>query len=382
MFALNSILELKKLTGVEVHSSGDAAVFRAVGLRKQGKEIVVDFKQEFSTLDHLAAELPKAIPLVLVFSGKGVLTRKVHISSSEKQAFQSVFPSANPDEFEIEYCEGLMEFTRISVIEETTEKLTELGFRILEKSLPLSVGYQSIKAFTLDQWSNSEYKLSLTDQLELNDSPSEFSEVASEKIESRFTSAFSAALVNLLGLMPRSAVNNTWEEEKYRKLFRLVGTAALVVLFITLAANVYFNQHYQQQFNLLQLESQSYDEIFSQLDDTRAQVESKRVLVQKTGLNHLPRNTEFSDRIAASVLPGIKLEQMHLSPLKKKLRTDKPIEIGFSGIHISGMANDSGDLNSWMNLLENLEFVNNIKLVSYERTGKSRGLFELTIEVS
>ena len=133
------------------------------------------------------------------------------------------------------------------------------------------------------------------------------------------------------------------------------------------------NSDLQAQFSL-QSENFKISEVL------KSELEAKRSLKEKLGVNGVTRISYYLDRIAATLPAQIQLTALAVNPVEKKIKADKEIEYEVNHIVIAGKCKKSIYYNAWKQELARMDWVRNISVVNYVDADDEVGAFVLKLE--
>ncbi|MFZ6052353.1 PilN domain-containing protein [Halocola ammonii] len=169
------------------------------------------------------------------------------------------------------------------------------------------------------------------------------------------------------------------EDYQYSRKFKLVGITFLVSLFILLVINFFVFQHYQKKNAALRQElvfkSQAYDE----LQSIEANIAKSQSMISELGIERNTSGTMILDQVAYQMPESILLESIFVRPPENKIKRGKPLSFQTDKIEVSGIANNSEDLNNWLNSIRNMKFIKEVELLNFNRIEEPIGQFEILI---
>lgn len=143
---LQRIVTGSSFAGLEIQFLGEGMILHLLVLKKKGQQLVVEKSNlNIENLEKLSAHLAKDIPLVIAFTGKGVLHRRIAVdpASDAKLLLSKALPNASLKEFHLQTVSAAQDEQFVSVLRKSTadgiiEQLNQ--FAVIGCSLgPLSV---------------------------------------------------------------------------------------------------------------------------------------------------------------------------------------------------------------------------------------------------
>lgn len=339
--------------GIEVCFSGDGTMkFTAVELRRKGKKIEITKSEADILWEDLLKYGNKNLPLILTFSGKGVLTRSW--DTRDQSALNTIIPMGNPGEFYInihdksEYRADVC-IMRKDQAEEVLSLFTGEGFRVVS----FVVGGQ-------DPGDRDKGEM-----------------------PAPFCSAFWGAAQWLLGNLqapdaPAHKYEKIYEE---RRGFKAALGFVLGIIFLLLFLNYALFSHYREKLQTLNQSSSFTNDLSQKAMELEIKVLEKEKLLEELGMRGLSRHSFYADRLAQSLPSGIRLSALEIFPLQKE-ESEAVFKVNKDEIEIRGYCSESTMLASWMDRLNILPWIKGLELVQFNRADwKSDGSFVLKVKV-
>ena len=135
--------------------------------------------------------------------------------------------------------------------------------------------------------------------------------------------------------------------------------------------------------------SGSYDELrqkvhmntnlLSGFEKMKKEISDKEKFLQQTGLSEVSRTSFYADQLALDLPLAIQLIQLNIHPPVKKYAADaETMNFTPDVIHISGITAQSAELNEWINIIREKDWVRNVSILSYTQDAfKKTGEFSI-----
>lgn len=344
-------------------------------------EIVSDLKD--------LKNISKAEPVALTLMGKGVVQRIVlGPKMNSNQVIGQVIPGAKAEDYELEVFQNedvyLASVCRKNLVGEMTGKIKDMGFRVLSTEVGAkNMGY----AFEL---SEANFVNDGNHQLETNSKGENFWQksqegtemiIAGEVIQPSELHPYLSAMRVLLSLdCDSKSFQSYLAEEKYRSAIKVIGVAAVAILFCGLVINLFAFQNLTAEVQRLSIENSIHDNMFQTLDSIKSEVASKHDLIARNGVSKLTRLAEISDKVGKSLPDKITLTKLEMAPRNGKHEAKKPLRFKFDNVQIEGVASNDQELNRWLEAIGEMDFVKAVRFLGYSADSKS-GKFSLEIDV-
>ncbi len=180
------------------------------------------------------------------------------------------------------------------------------------------------------------------------------------------------------------------EEEKQQALqswteyskFRFFGIALVSVILVLLLGNYFYLNRLNQQVADLEVELALNNENLSLMDRLEQEKIRKEQLILTSGINGRSFTSYFIDAVGKTVPASIKLTEMHVFPLKERLKQKRKVEIDQENIEVTGLTQSSSVLDDWMEKMNRFEWVARVELLNYMKLNDRQAEFKLVIRIA
>lgn len=379
------ILQLSKATGVEViFTQEHKYIVHIVCLTLRKNKIIVE--RQVTGDESVLENLPKSIPLFLTFNGKGVLVKKVPVSTGKVSTIEDVLPESNPNDFyhSIDNFNGFstISIARKSLIDEIIDNFRAKGFKVLN----VSIGFKPVMLILPHLNQNTGAIKSSAYQLEIQKNEITDFEIALPEADKQVSQEFifseqyiadsrTIALGTAVALLTdhieadpdfkNETISSERSNFKSYLLFRYFGWALLIGLLGLLLINFFIFNYYAQKNNE-QETVQRYTRGNVAIEETlRQKIQQKEKFLEHTGWLNQYKTSYFADRIASLLPADISLTSMHFNPLGKTGNVFKGVSFKMNVIEINGDCSSTGYLNQFMNNLKSIQGVKNASVINY-----------------
>ena len=393
----SKLLASKTVTVVEASfQNGSEAVYQLSVLKHEKQEVQVEKLAQALTWEALVEELDKKHPVVLVVTGKGVLFKAIEtVDQAPKWLLNRVLPNANPEEFFVQtYETGKVNYAAIvrqNVVQELLENLRSAGPFVVDIHVgPFALATAGALLKRTNEFTVGNYNLLFEGeqlaQLKKNaDFEAKTFAFGEDQVPAENMVSFLAGVSFFHPLLAKSQIDlpvlqQYQEEQKQRAFLQKAGLGALVFFFLVLLANYFYFDHYNKLYdNLFDNSNISESQVF-QLQELERDLKQKEDLLQSNGLTATSRFSWYADQLAQSIPTAIRLTAMDAFPLTNQMKPDKRLSFDRGVIKISGVTTKNADLNNWVALLRNLEWVTDLTLGDIHiLEGKGGTSFELKL---
>lgn len=322
----------------------------------------------------------KSIPVILLVTGKKVLTKRATAANTEEKTLEKAFPNVNPDDvyFQIEDVDA--EQAEVSVIRK--EILQELWGNIESQQclmVDLAIGDSGLKQ--LYEKVPDQLSVQLNEGGDLN--RSEEVECMDTKLPIGAVRAFIFGLIFLGGeifLNQQELVVNSRKEWLYKTMFQKVLAVGAVTFFMALLINFLLFTHYRDANQDLEYRTQGYDGRIAEVEKLKAEYNQVQSFLEVNGADQ-GQLAMMGDQIASKVPADVALIRMAFNPVERYLKRENLIRYQHGEILVQGTANRYGALAEWIKGVKQLEWVSALEVIGYEESGsKKDGEFSVKIK--
>ncbi|MFL5731302.1 MAG: hypothetical protein ACJ75J_17570 [Cytophagaceae bacterium] len=367
---------------------------RLVRLSVKRSIIHVDSKIQFNSLDELVASIDKNIPLSLVFTGKGILTKKVYLENNQDMTslLSQVFPNAKPADFYIQKKENFLSVARRTQIDEVLDQLRQREIPVISLSIGPMIGLGLIPflkitdhlmsfdghQYTLENDVVKEYKY-------LPQANAQTIRIGEEELGEQYALSYAGALQAMLAhenvCVEDDVMSRQAEEYTYKNLLKQLMTVFSIVLISVIVSNFIFSFYLNAQNQKLSSKQQGYQLMLSRQDSLETQIKEKEKFLKESGWLENSRISFFSDRIASTVPESVRLTELSVNPFHEKESTAAKKLIFQNGITLlSGHCSSATELNPWIKKMKDFDWIREVKVLSYAYNEKNKeGDFKIEI---
>ncbi|WMJ72539.1 hypothetical protein RCC89_05100 [Cytophagaceae bacterium ABcell3] len=392
----SEIFTIKKVAGVEIILSPEGVVYNYVLLEKTGKKIKV--LASGKGLSSIKNDIGTDIPVVLVFNGKGILSRSLKGTVEESELVEKIFPGGEEDSF---YTSGIytskgtfVSITRKDVVDKEINEFIGNGYFVVSVSIGASIG-ACIGAIIQDNEYMSGtflFRKGSDDQIEeivyqVSESESTF-QIGDDKVPSTLLPSFAVSFDFLLPiteyLKPQVHQADVLRKEWLEKIkFNFLKLSVLSVFGFFILANLFCFLYFNGENDKLSQENSQLLHDLALFQKLKSSVEEKESFLKKTGWLSQSMSSFYADRIASTVPEKVALLSFTINPVNEELsRKRKSLVFDHNVIIIQGTCESPVILNPWLNKMKSFEWVKNIHTSKYNYDYNAMsGIFELELWV-
>lgn len=372
------------ILAVEVVFKEDNAHFFVVNLNeKKGKLQVGDFLFFNELSDFVGYAKQKKIPLILSFTGRGVVNKKIIFEKIDSldlgDLTKQFLPGVNLDDVLVQFTStsttsGFLSFTRKELVNEVLNKLELVKVKPVKISVS-AFDYSSLVGLLNNKSQIHSSAVNVTFQNETIENI-DFGNIKEEEtyliggleIPSSYSLAFASGLTYFQkkeSILSDSHFQNLLQKHFEGNVIKSIILFFVILLFIISGFNsVVFFQEFELNTKLkteLNLYETKHNQIIKQLDS----YQKKKKIIEKSGVLENKKLSEYSDKIAMSVPDNVVLRELSFNPLIESESQDSLMLFEKNTILIKGNCDKSLVLNEWINVLKSKDFVKNINLENF-----------------
>lgn len=384
---------INKVAVVHVQMNGDNHQYHCALLKKVRGEI--NFQKKWEKIDSpemLVKKTGKQVPLLLHFTGKGVLNRQVKYQDNYRH---TILMNASINSFYftdyIHENEVYASVLRRDVVEEIIQSFKNLQTEVISISSGPFILTRLGEIFDNDTINLSGVNLTFE-----NGQLQSFKKGALDRLppvmvgeETISNPLMPCAALGAQFFFPsdefvfpenESVFTTGLEEARQRNIFMRFGFGVMVVFLIALTANYFYLDQLYQEENENQAYLDNYGEQMTQLSNLKAEKIRKEKLLQSSGLLNKYFLSFYLMELGNDVPREIGFDQIVLRPMIDDIKPRHKLEFDDRTVFVSGHSESSHDLSQWIEDLEQEDWLAKVDILSYEYQ-KGEGIFELELIV-
>lgn len=384
-----------KIAVVHVELTGDRTYYHYLILKKSKDEI--DFVKRGERIldeDELIKTISNRYPVMLHFTGKGILSRKAVYQENYRH---SILLNANMDAFYFsDYVEKKQAFSSVirkDLVDEYVDRFTEHKCQVISVSsgpfhsalLNAILDKETLQVDGLNLIFENEVLIDFKKSLGEEVLPKPIV-LGTEKLSEPLVpcAAAGAAFFNPSEkvVFPENEVifEVNVEEARQKNIFTRFGMGMMFFFLAILFANHLYLGHLNQvsvDNAYLLDESSEQRALIADLEDEKGR---KEKLLQSSGLLNKNFLSFYLMEISNSVPNKIIFDEIVLRPLKEEIKQRKKIAFEEHLVLVNGRSENSHVLSRWIEDLEEEEWLAQVDIISYDYE-KNEGVFELEMIV-
>ncbi|PWH83975.1 hypothetical protein DIS18_05355 [Algibacter marinivivus] len=382
-----------RFCAVEHTSNEDAEVIYATLLNRSKKELNIESSFEEKKIEDLSNKLHKNQHIVLVLNNDKVLSKT--IESEQQDSLKLVYKAFSNINLEDFYFEVLSQknkhfiaLCRKDYVNNLIEEYSKQNLSIINVSLGnnLIVNISEFIDKNRVYTSNSiiQFENNQVLQIEKDSIPLESYDINGLTISNNHLLSFSGALQTVLNSNTtktnfseeKGSLLNNYKQKRFFDQFLKIGGLFILGL---LLINFFAFNHYFNKVNELKQVSEINQSTKNQIIKLNESVSKKQKTVDDLLKSNCSKSSFYNDRIINILPKSILLSEFNYQPLLKRIKTDKGIEVDKNSISISGDSNNSEVFSSYINQLEQEDWINKVDIINYGTTSSNTSNFKIKI---
>lgn len=344
---------------------------------------------EFESLEKVIKKFGLNLSYVINFTGRGVLTKQF---SNESFTIDKVIHGQDPKGFMFNKLVSdkytFVSFARRNQIMGVLEVFEKGNIMLIDYSLgELSIGSIPICEDIKIEYNNKLYEIKGNNLKSIQNTDHQTTDFLNSKdiqIEKKYLSVIGQ--IHKLYESKIEKSNIEWVDKKRlkenneRKIFHYAG-AVIISLFLILLVSNYF---YLESINSKVVEKnsllQEYSSAVQEVSVLRKEKKRKRLVLNSSGILNSHYLSFYVNDIVKSIPPDTKLSSINVFPVES-VKESKKLIFSDRVIIVEGTTKSSTYINTWINKISKLDWIQKVELVDYSTNYENVGEFNIQLQV-
>jgi hypothetical protein len=383
---------INQLVCVTVQMNGEKTIFHYIVMKKVKGEIAFGkMNKRIGTIEELVKEISSRYPVLLHFTGKGILNRKIKREENYRHA---ILLNAQLDDFYFtDYLEEKLAYCSVirrNSVHQVLEQFAQNKLNVIGVSSGPFISAPLVSFFDKPTYIIDDVLLSMEKELvhsfERLDDPSGSVKIGVDRIDSELLGAvslganyFNPSEKLILSTDSTVFVSNK-EDARQKNIFHRFGMALMIFFLSLLALNYFYLGHLNDKIEENFVMLSEFEDQLAMLSTLEEEQDRKENLLRSSGLLNRQFLSFYLAELAYSVPSEITFETIAVRPLIQEIKKKQKIEIYDHLILVSGRSKTSDLLSRWIDELKKEEWLSKVDIVDYTYT-KNAGNFKLEIVV-
>ncbi|WP_157972996.1 hypothetical protein [Aureibaculum luteum] len=380
--------------GVEHTSKDGKEAINGLLLKKKKGEFLVEKTFISSAATDLKDQLPKSQHFYLIVNTDQVLSKTLNGVYNEQKAIAEAFPNLNSKDFYYEvYNTSTKSFIAISrkeYVDNLLNSYKKQEYNCIEFSLGNLAIAQLKDIVDVNNLQTSNSRINFVEnEIDAINSVTVVSETEYNLNGLNLTNNSVLPLAGIISYYTQQSLTDSnflelsttlFSDFKQQRIFKVGLTLGLTLLFVSLMISFLLFSSYNKEINAISSElelNKTYKNSLLQLTDD---VNKKERLVTDFSLSS-SKVSWYLDQLGGKLPNSITLTELHYQPLQKSIKKEKQILLEENTILIKGESAINEDFSNWINILEKLDWIENVAIKHYGTDKKSTAAFEIELKL-
>ncbi|WP_298487854.1 hypothetical protein [uncultured Maribacter sp.] len=368
---------------------GDIPVYNILICTKEKEELSISESVSTTDFSQIEKIVSKSKPLLLNFSGKGIVSKKVE---SNRNYIKEVLFNASSEDFYIyTLFEGKNNFVSIGrkeVIDIQFNLFKKAGYKPLDYSIGYFVSRLSKNIFNEEDaiildTSTLEFKDDILISFNSYGDPDKNYSFGEEILNSKDVVLLSTILNFLYSSddiqYEKGFLDQNFKEQKNKKLFDYLALGSLVFFLITLFSSYLLLHYFNNEYVKYEQQLYHFNDDYFHIKNMEEDLLNKQFIAKNSGIMSSNFLSYYIHEIGSSTPSEIVLTNLKVNPISKKIKNKEEIKIEANTIFIMGEAKRSSSVNKWVKELKKNKWINSIEILNLNSDAKGNDIFSLKI---
>lgn len=383
---------INQVVCVTVQLTGDKPLYNYITMKFSKGEISFGkANKRLNSVEELVKETSYRHPVLLHFSGRGILNRKIRREENYRHA---ILLNAHLDDFyfsdyldeKMAWCSVIRKNLVDPILAEFSKcKLSVIGISSGPfTSIPLAPFLDKATFFVDDVQVLTE-KENLVG-FERVDNPAGSVTIGADRIDN---DQLGAVALGALFFNPSEKIilsneapvfRTNLEDAKQKNIFFRFGKIMMIFFLVILSANYFYLGHLNKKIETNYVILSEFEDQLAMLTTLQEEQERKENLLRSSGLLNKEFLSYYLMELSHSVPQDISFEVLQLRPLVNDIKQKQKIEFNNQLILLQGQSKTSDILSDWIEKLKQKEWISKVDIIDYTYL-KNVGNFKLEIIV-
>jgi len=382
----NSIIQDKTILVVGVQF-GKETQYNVLRLDNTNNELFIEEKYEHLSYEQLQSTLNKKHPVLLVFSGKGILNKKVKRTPDYKS---KVLLNVNSDEFYFyefqKKNEVFISIARKTLVEEQLELFANTAFLVIDYSIGVFSSVLLQPFVNKEAFASGDVVLNFTGN-ELDS----FSKNTEEKIEligeqqllanemPLFATGLNYYYPNEQLVYDIDFLTGNRQEKNFKKYFNLFGGILLGGFFLLLLLSYLLLGYYNNKTVEANASLEMLQDTYTKVKVLKKERDDKKAILSESGVFTSSFLSYYINELTTDLPKTISLSEFLLFPSTKKIKQSEKVVFKTNTIILKGVSSSNLNFNEWYKELKKTSWMSKIDIVVYNKKRQNQYDFEIKI---
>lgn len=368
------LLKSRSLISVTIELTDSNPVFHVLNTSFNKGKIHIGTQFSTSNIEAICPEQNKQQLILLNFSGKGIINKKVDNSINYKK---NLLFGNNPEDFifnETYFNKQLyVSIIRKDIIENWITQLKAKKLLVVNISIGPFQIIDLYHSFDLEQIPIVNQTAEIDKNSSLIKLKPENKKIHFKIGEDTIENTQTLNIINVINWISNPdedllKIENIQENKEFycqKKFFVLGSKIGVFFLFLLITIGFLINKNIEDNIQKSQYLLSTKIYTFNQIKTLEQNITNKVAILGNTQLEN-SSYSKYTYVIGQSIPKEITLELIEINPILKKIRADKKVEIQNNEIYIEGICKNKTAFNNWLIALKKIEWVKKINIIHYD----------------
>lgn len=369
---------------------GEAVTYQILMAERTKEQLSISKSADANTFDDLKKIVGTNLPVLLHFSGKGLVSKKVAPTGNY---LKEILFNGATDQFYtytlFEKANNFVSIGRKEVLDEQFAMFAAHKYKVVDYSIGPFVGTLAKGIIEQNTITLSDYGLDfdedgLVDFTNEGDTDMKY-RLGEESLKSSEVTLL-ATLLNFLYPSEKIDYENDFltgnlKERRFKKIFDYTAIGSMILFLIVLLSSFLLLKYYNSEYVTYNEQLYLFNDNYHQVKKMEEDLISKQYIVNQSGLSKKNFLAYYVNEIGSTVPRQIVLSDLHINPVFAKIKAKEKISIEPNSIRIEGQSSGSIYVSEWIKVLKEKKWVGKIEILNLSAAKNGKDSFSLKIQL-
>lgn len=385
----HKLLKHTTILVVGIHFETEGVNYNVIKISQKNNTLLVTNQSSYNSFNELSKAIEKKPPIILNFSGKGVLNKRTpNIPDYRSKALLNVDKNNFYFYEHIQEKEVFISVIRKEQVEKHIRMFSDAGLLIVDYSIGPFI------ASLLSHIADSEHIIANNTELNVNaNSLLNFKITKEKKIITIDNQSISEKETALLGSAinyfhpveafqyESSFLDNSKEEANFKKYFEILGISILSIFFSLLLISYLMLDHYNNKIVSINSNIESVQETYDIIKELQKDRDNKKEILNESGVFTSRFLAFYVNELTINIPKSITLNTFSLFPYNRKIKPLEKIKFEENSIVIKGESSSNIIFNDWYKGLKRIDWISKSDIITYKANRNNNYDFEIKLKI-
>ncbi|WP_452223482.1 PilN domain-containing protein [Lacinutrix chionoecetis] len=385
----NKLLKNTTIVVIGIHFEAESETYNVIKVSQKNNKLSISEQSSFNSFDQLNKALEKKSSIVLNFSGKGILNKRIANTPDYKS--KALLNVDNNDFYFYEHLqekEVFISVIRKKKVHKFIEMFNDTNFFIVDYSIGPFIASILSSIEKKDQIISNDIELIIVENRLYNFKKTNEKKtitIDNQTLSERET-ALLAGAINYF--RPISHFNyesgflqKNKEEVSFKKYFETLGITILSIFFSLLLLSYFLLNFYNKKIYTLSSNIESVQETYNIVKNLQKDRDNKKEILNESGVFTSRFLAFYINQLTIDIPKSITLNTFSLFPYDRKIKPSEKIKFEENVISIKGESSSNTLFNNWYKNLKKIDWITKSDIITYTANRNSNYDFEIKINI-